>query len=149
MSKKILFLHGLESKPGGTKPQHLEAAGYEVLNPSLPRSSFEDSVLIAQEEVDLESPDIIVGSSRGGAVAMAINPKGARLVLIAPAWNKFDVSPSSVSSNTTILHCESDIIVPYEDSQALAEISGAKLVSCGADHRMNDSDALDYLLNSI
>ena len=149
MSKKILFLHGLESLPGGTKPQHLESAGFEVLNPSLPKSSFPESVAIAQEEIDLESPDIIVGSSRGGAVAMAINPRGAKLVLIAPAWSHFDVDPSRIPRGTTVLHCPKDDIVDFEDSQELESTYGINLVSCGVDHRMNDSDALANLLSSI
>ena len=33
--KTVLFLHGLESKPGGTKPTYLEDNGYCVLNPCL------------------------------------------------------------------------------------------------------------------
>ena len=148
MPKKILFLHGLESKPGGTKAQHLEAAGYEVLNPSLPKASFEESVQIAQEEIDLESPDVIVGSSRGGAVAMSVNPRGAKLVLLAPAWGHFDVDPARIPPGTTVLHCPSDNIVHYEDSEELAQY-GINLVSCGKDHRMNDADALENLLASI
>jgi hypothetical protein len=148
MTKKILFLHGLESLPGGTKAQHLEAAGYDVLNPALPKNNFEESVAIAQEEIDLESPDVIVGSSRGGAIAMAVNPRGAKLVLVAPAWKHFDVDPASLPRGTTVLHCPSDSIVHYEDSQAL-ESAGINLVSCGVDHRMNDVEALENLLASI
>jgi len=75
---KILFLHGLESKPGGTKARKLEEAGHEVLNPALPKHSLEESITIAQLLVDYESPDIIVGSSRGGAVATAQDTLGSR-----------------------------------------------------------------------
>ena len=42
--KTVLFLHGLESKPGGTKPTYLEDNGYCVLNPKLPKYSFEESL---------------------------------------------------------------------------------------------------------
>src|SRR4051794_7837509 len=31
----ILFLHGWHSVPGGVKPSHLGAHGYEVINPAL------------------------------------------------------------------------------------------------------------------
>ena len=43
---KILFLHGLESKPGGTKAKVLAEAGHEIFNPALPKDSFEESMEI-------------------------------------------------------------------------------------------------------
>ena len=70
---KVLFLHGLESVPGGTKPKHLESLGHQVLNPALLKDNFEESVQIAQKVFDKEKPDVVVGSSRGGAVAMALD----------------------------------------------------------------------------
>ena len=56
---------------------------------------------IAQGLIDTENPGTVVGSSRGGAVAMALDLKGAELVLIAPAWRRFGVAPY-VPINTTI-----------------------------------------------
>ena len=142
---KILFLHGLESLPGGAKPQYLEGLGHNVLNPHLPKGNFEESVTIAQGYIDSESPDVVIGSSRGCAVAMSVDLKGARLILIAPAWKKFDVSPN-VSSSTTILHCTSDTIVHYEDSE---DLGNENLIPCGEDHRMNDVDALEALGRAV
>ena len=89
---KVLFLHGLESKPGGSKAKALKEAGFEVLNPALPREPFDMAVKIAQDVINYERPSVVVGSSRGGAVAMAINLMGAQRVLIAPAWRKYGVS---------------------------------------------------------
>ena len=51
MKKKILFLHGLESQPGGTKPAFLVKHGFEVLNPSLPKNDFLESCDIAQQYI--------------------------------------------------------------------------------------------------
>jgi hypothetical protein len=48
-----------------------------------------EAVKIGQEEFDKHQPDVIVGSSRGGAVAMNINNGDARLVLLCPAWKKW------------------------------------------------------------
>ncbi len=137
----VLFLHGLESSPGGTKAQELEGAGHTVLNPALPRDSFDESVRIAQEQVDAEAPDYIVGSSRGGAVAMVLKNRGARLVLVAPAWRAFGVAPK-VPSDTVILHSDRDDLVPLDDSIELAEANGAELELCGECHRMSDEEAL-------
>jgi len=143
---KILFLHGLESMPGGDKVVYLEGLGHTVLNPHLPREDFELSVQIAQEEIDLESPDLVVGSSRGGAVAMSLDLKGARLILIAPAWKGFDV-PNQTPPGTKILHCTSDDIVHYEDSE---QIQGEPaLIPCGDNHRMSDNDALEALGDAV
>ena len=55
--KKILFLHGLESKPGGAKPTFLERNGYEVVQPPLDKSEFEGSVNIAQRYYDETKPE--------------------------------------------------------------------------------------------
>jgi hypothetical protein len=69
----ILFLHGWQSTPGGVKPTYLKNHGHEVLNPALPDDDFDAAVRIAQAEFDQHHPDVVVGSSRGGAVAMNIN----------------------------------------------------------------------------
>jgi len=141
---KILFLHGLESQPGGSKVKYLQGLGHTVLNPLLPKHDFDESVKIAQALIDSEHPEIVVGSSRGGAVAMNINAQGARLILIAPAWKRFGNS-SSIPVNTTILHCRDDKIVPYKDSAEL----GVNLMSCGDDHRMSDKLALTALGQAV
>jgi hypothetical protein len=86
---KILFLHGWQSVPGGVKPTFLAQHGHEVLNPKLPDDDFEEAARIAQEEFDKHQPDAVVGSSRGGAVAMSVRNSSARLVLLCPAWKKW------------------------------------------------------------
>src|SRR5436309_15347562 len=86
---KILFLHGWNSVPGGVKPTYLKDHGYEVINPALPHEDFPEAVRIAQAEFDQHRPQVIVGSSRGGAVDMNMNSGDARLVLLCPAWKKY------------------------------------------------------------
>ena len=82
---KILFLHGWSSTPGGKKPTFLANHGHEVLNPALPDKDFDEAVRIAQAEFDQQKPDVVVGSSRGGAVAMNIDSKDTPLVLLLPS----------------------------------------------------------------
>ena len=147
--KKILFLHGLESSPGGKKPIFLREEGYWVVNPALPKESFKTSVEIAQDEINRDVPDIIVGSSRGGAVAMAVDARGIKKVLIAPAHKRYNVSTDSLDETTTILHSVCDDIVPLIDSVELSTAYGCRIHVCGADHRMSDPDALKMLKAAI
>jgi hypothetical protein len=69
----ILFLHGWQSTPGGVKPTYLKNHGHTVLNPALPDDDFDAAMGIAQAEFDQQQPDVVVGSSRGGAVAINID----------------------------------------------------------------------------
>ena len=144
MTLKVLFLHGLESGPQGPKPKFLRSKGHKVHAPRLPKRSFADSVRIAQSKIDKVKPDYIVGSSRGAAVAMAVNPRNAKLVLIAPAWRKYNVSPD-LPGGTVVLHSADDDVIPLRDSCGL----GAQLYVCGADHRMNDDIALYNLETAL
>ena len=147
---KVLFLHGLESKPGGAKAKHLEKVGHTVLNPALPKYSFEESVAIAQGVIDRELPDVIVGSSRGGAIAMCVNPSGAKIVLVAPAWSHFrQTAHSEVTKDTMILHSENDTTVLLKDSEHLIDTYGATLIKVGECHRMNDTSALEALAHAV
>jgi hypothetical protein len=100
---KILFLHGWQSVPGGVKPTFLAQHGHEVINPKLPDEDFSQAVRIAQAEFDKQQPAVVVGSSRGGAVAMSINSGDARLVLLCPAWKKWGTA-RTVKPGTVILH---------------------------------------------
>src|SRR5215218_8110664 len=86
---KVLYLHGWQSVPGGVKPTFLAQHGHEVVNPQLPDEDFSEAVRIAQAEFDRHQPDVAVGFSRGGAVAMNIHSGTARLVLLCPVWKRW------------------------------------------------------------
>ena len=153
---KALFLHGLGSKPGGTKARALATAGYEVLNPLLPREDFGESIRIAQEVIDTAQPDIVIGSSRGGAVGMCVSTRGAPLILIAPAWTRFLDSTQTAewnirvdSQKTIILHSDNDEIVLPTDSDILMQENNIKRIRVGKCHRMSDPDALEALLDVV
>lgn len=141
---KILFLHGKESSPNSTKATFLRGKGHEVIAPLLDAHDWEQSVLAARQAIFEHSPDVVVGSSRGGAVAMAAQPT-LPLVLVAPAWVKY--APwSTISSNVTVLHSAEDEVIPFCESQRLSSIFGARLIEVGMSHRMSDFDALDAIL---
>ena len=143
---KILFLHGLESSPNSAKATFLRRKGHDVIAPELDRHDWEQSVLAARQAIVAHEPDVVVGSSRGGAVAMAARPS-MPLVLVAPAWVKY--APwATVDGRTTVIHSREDDVIPYEESEKLVQLFGIKLVEAGMSHRMSDFDALAAILHA-
>ena len=143
----ILFLHGWQSVPGGVKPTFLAQHGHEVRNPKLPDEDFNEAVRIAQEEFDKHQPQVVVGSLRGGAVAMNIKSGVAPLVLLCPAWKKYGTA-RTVKPGTMILHSRADDVIPFADSEELAKYSGAMLIEVGTDHRLTAPEPLAAMLKA-
>jgi hypothetical protein len=147
---KILFLHGWQSVPGGVKPTYLAQHGHQVFNPKLPDEDFAEAVRIGQEEFDKHRPQSVVGSSRGGAVAMSIDSGEARLVLLCPAWRKHGTA-RTVKPGTVILHSRADDVVPFADREELVKNSGlpaSALIEVGDDHRLADPEPLRKMLEA-
>lgn len=146
-SQTILFLHGWGSSPGGRKPSHLQSMGYRVLNPALCPDDFEEALRVAQEVYDSERPDLVVGSSRGGAVALNISSGQTPLLLICPAWKKWGQS-RAVKNKSLILHSRGDEVIPFAESEELRALSGlpaSSLWEIGQDHRLADPEALSRI----
>jgi hypothetical protein len=144
---KILYLHGWQSTPGGVKPSYLAKAGHELLEPALPDEAFAEAVRIAEECLAANQPDLIVGSSRGGAVAVNMRSADTPRVLLCPAWKRWG-SADKVPPGTIILHAPEDDVVPYADSQELLSRSGlpdSALVPVGHEHRLADPQSLATL----
>ena len=147
---KVLFLHGWHSVPGGVKPTHFIRHGHEVINPALPDDDFEAAVRLAQAEFDRHRPDVIVGSSRGGAIAMTVKSDHAPLVLLCPAWKRWGTTRVA-KPNTTILHSRNDEVIPFTDSEELIVASSlpqTTLIETGNDHRLADPDSLNTMLDA-
>jgi alpha-beta hydrolase superfamily lysophospholipase len=145
---KILFLHGWHSVPGGVKPTYLARHGHEVLNPALDDDDFDEAVRTAQAEHDQRHPDVVVGSSRGGAVAMNLDAGSTPRVLLCPAWRRWGTA-TNVGQGTIVLHSEADDVIPIADSRELIRNSGlpvSALVVVGTDHRLADPGSLRALL---
>ena len=151
MSGRVLFLHGLEGSPTGTKARRLIEAGFDVMAPALPRDDWDAALQRALEAFFRHQPAVVVGSSRGGALALALRPEGARVVLLCPAWRKFAPAATALVG-TRILHAPADEIVPFEDSVSLVEASrlpSEALVVTGVDHRLGDEASLALLVASV
>jgi hypothetical protein len=147
---KILFLHGWRSLPGGVKPTYLADHGHEVINPALPDDDFAQAVRIGQSEFVKHQPQAVVGSSRGGAVAMNIDSGNSALVLLCPAWTRHGTA-TAVKPGTVILHSRADDVVPFADSEELVRNSGPPapaLIEVGGDHRLADPKSLESMVSA-
>jgi hypothetical protein len=147
---KILYCHGLEGSPAGRKATALRDAGHEVVAPPLSADDFAAAVRAARRALEESRPDVVVGSSRGGAVAMRLGPP-APLVLLAPAWRRCGVAPA-VRRDTRVLHGIKDDVVPLADSIELEEGNGLpaeNLVPLNDGHRLGSPLALAALLRAV
>lgn len=147
---RVLFLHGKEGTPEGTKPTFLRDNGHYVIAPVLPKDDWELSKKRALDCLHAFKPHVVVGSSRGGAVACAIDTGYVPKILIAPAWTHFnDGHQPLVDDTTTVLHCPKDDLVKFDDTLELVMKFGVKVLACGEGHRMSDPEALEKLLHTV
>ncbi len=148
---KILYLHGWNSVVGGVKPTYLTSHGHKVIEPALDHEDFAAALRTAQAAFDQHQPEVVVGSSRGGAVAININSGSARLVLICPARKKWGTA-KTLKPGTKILHSRADDVVPFADSVELIFKSGlpeGALIEVGQDHRLADPEPLEALFRAV
>jgi len=147
---RVLFLHGSSAGPGGSKASALRREpDFHVEEPTLPfptwrprgaldgarwaaealhAAVFAGGLGVAQDAAAAFEPDVIVGSSMGGVMAMGIDSPAAR-VLIAPATKikcfgivvPNPVAGRRVPPRTVILHAEEDSLVPFGASLRLLE----------------------------
>ena len=121
--------------------------------------SFERCVEIQARHIEAHDPDILVGSSWGGAVTMELVRRGIwrgkPVILLAPAyrrvaqrigWKDLDVREEELRiiaarQPITLIHDPLDDTVPHEDSVRFVEGSAIAFSSVdGGGHRL-----LDYL----
>ncbi len=150
MRTTLVFLHGLESGPHGSKYHALRE-----LDPDLVAPDCTGITGIAERleviEADLADADrmVIVGSSFGGLAALLFAQREhnrhrvAACLLCAPALPL--ATPGSITwlpAETIILHGTRDEVIPYRASEEFCADHGIRLVSVDDDHRLAASAAL-------
>jgi len=158
---RVLFCHGLEGSPLGTKVRTMRAAGVDVLAPD-----FQGQVLAQRwttlntvlQGIPANTPLLLAGSSYGGALAAwaAMHHPGrfSGLLLLAPALHHAEPpvpSPDAyrpVPLPTIIIHGIHDDIVPIEASERYAALAAhVHLRRTDDGHRLANS--LDTMLVAI
>ena len=91
---RILFLHGLESKPGCEKVQLLQSLGHIVQSPKIEYKddkSYENLYKLTKHN----NYDVIIGSSMGGWFAWNLGKElGVPVLLLNPALHSRSVNPA-------------------------------------------------------
>lgn len=152
---RILWITGMNSS--GQKPKMLAGMGYDVKHMGTTNNYFaaylgrvkryhpfsimgraadkwgmkhiEDNLQKHDEEIKNFVPDVVVGTSQGGAVAMKLGsryPK-AKFVLGCPAWKIFNSKPDNLPEDTIIVHGSEDVTVPVQDSIELVKKYGYRI----------------------
>jgi predicted esterase len=139
---RVHFIHGLEGSPHGAKPRFL-AQHFDTVAPAMDTSDLPGAIATQAAALAANPPDVVVGSSFGGAITVALLDQGAwrgPTVLLAPAAARLDVPnrlPEGVA--VTVVHGDRDDIIPIDDSRALARTGTAalvRLIEVADDHRL-------------
>ncbi|MGB1217382.1 MAG: YqiA/YcfP family alpha/beta fold hydrolase [Saprospiraceae bacterium] len=151
MKKQIIFSHGKESGPEGTKILALIAVakemGYKVLSIDYRKcADVNERVNLLEKTISkMESDELIlVGSSMGGYVSLAVanEIQVDGLFLMCPALYLPNYEIQSFSPRTDkieITHAWQDDIVPYENSIKFAKENKAILHLVEDNHRLSES----------
>jgi hypothetical protein len=148
---RVLFLDGIGCNPTGYKPRFIAGLGYQVTAPMLPDLDFPAAVALADQAVTASKPDVIVGYSRGAAVAMMLQDRCLPRVLIAPALSRVDAA-RGFAGRLVVLHSATDDGLPLERVRAeltRCGLTGADLRVVGDDHTMIDQAALSALTAAL
>ncbi|MBM4369100.1 MAG: hypothetical protein FJ090_15550 [Deltaproteobacteria bacterium] len=136
----VLFFHGRESSPSGNKARWLRAR-YGAFTPGYDTNSLATALPTARAALAEHRPEVVVGSSFGGAVACQLVAEGlwtGPTILIAPA-SRLLGGPSRLpeGARAVIFHGEHDSVVPLAHSQEMAGGGVELRVVAGGDHPLN------------
>jgi hypothetical protein len=128
---RVHFIHGLESSPTGTKAR-LFAEHFAAQTPAMDTRDFERCVWLHAEAIRRFEPDVVVGSSFGGAVAVALLQRGlwrGPTLLLAQAAQRQGLRPELPRGVPIwLVHGLRDDVVPLAESRALARSGSSDLV---------------------
>jgi predicted esterase len=127
----VTFVHGLESNSQGTKARFL-ARHFDAQTPEIDTRSFEGARETVSASLRARAPDVLVGSSFGGAVALSLLQRGdfrGPTLLLAPAARAYGLELSIPGGvRVCIVHGRRDDLIDPLDSRALATTGTPGLV---------------------
>lgn len=151
MPTKVQFIHGLESGPQGVKARLL-ASIFDSNTPQMDTSNFEGCIAQHAHLIKTDKPDVLVGSSFGGAVLVALLQRGLwhgpSLLLAQAALRRGLTTTLPREVPIWIVHGTGDTVVDVEDSRRLAadnsraEVNYLELDDDHSLHASTDNGAL-------
>ncbi len=154
-SLRVQFIHGLEGSPQGAKAQ-LFAQHFTTSTPAMNTKDFESCVVVQETGISSFHPDVLIGSSFGGAVAVELLHRGAwkgPTLLLAQAAFRTGTRTSLPSGCVVwIVHGTNDEVVDIDDSRRLAQTGSSQLVrliEVDDDHSLHDMVADGRLVDLV
>lgn len=149
MQTLVLFAHGKESGPWGSKIRHLatiaEKFGAQVLSPDYSDLSDPDARVARLLAMPLPAHDrlVLVGSSMGGYVSTVASQalKPSALFLMAPAFYMPGYAvqtPTPGTSRVSVVFGWHDEVIPIEHGIRFAQEHQAELHVLNSDHRLDN-----------
>lgn len=141
----MIFLHGLESGPHGTKYHALLTRG-EVISPDFQSCpTLEERVVVAEAATRGMTNLCLVGSSFGGLLAAVMFQRYPERIgsylLLAPALHRDEaLEIKSAPWPALILHGNRDEIVPFSASLEFSKRFSIPLIEVDDDHRLSNSN---------
>jgi len=130
-STRVQFIHGLEGSPSGSKAR-LFSDHFTTSTPAMNTKDFESCVDVHEREIGSFRPDVLVGSSFGGGVALELLHRGlwtGPTLLLAQAAVRIGKRTTIPEGRRVwIVHGTQDEVVDINDSRTLARTGSPSLV---------------------
>lgn len=142
---RVQFIHGLEGSPKGAKARQI-ADAFDAVTPAMETSNFEASVDAQSAALHDFRPDVLVGSSFGGAVAVALLRRElwrGPTLLLAQAALHYDPRARLPGDVTVwLVHGTRDDLIDAGQSRRLASTGNpdrVRLLEVDDDHALHAS----------
>src|SRR5690554_164666 len=152
----LLFFHGLESGPHGSKYRQLRAVYPELISPDFQGMDLQQRITKATEVTTTMSRAIDVGSSFGGLLAArmySLYPERFRgLVLLAPAVHTEEgdkVERMPTANRVRVLQGSADDVVPWSAVQDFCKRFDLPLHTLNDGHRLGAETSQKAILEAL
>lgn len=152
---RVQFVHGLESSPQGVKARYF-AQRFEAVTPAMDTGDWLGCLALQEAELARFGPDVLVGSSFGGAVVVELMRRGvwrgATLLLAQAARKLAPTAALPPASSALLVHGTRDAVVDPAHSRALAatgDPARVRLIEVDDDHRLSATSAGERLAELV
>ena len=154
-SLRVQFAHGFEGSPQGVKARLFDAH-FTACTPAMDTHDFESCVQVHAETLRSFGPDVLVGSSFGAGVVVALLQRGLwcgpTLLLAQAALRRMPDARLPAGVPVWLVHGTRDELIDPEESRRLAdtgEPERVRLSEVDDDHSLHASSASGRLTELV